>query len=211
MYYTVYKITNQINNKIYIGVHKTDNLDDGYMGSGIVLRRAINKYGADNFTKEYIKVFDNTDDMFNMESELVNEEFIKRPDTYNLKEGGFGGFDYINEQGFDRKPEIGGKALQKKVKNNKELKEKYRKMSIKALEKANESYNPRRKGKANTAEHNRKIGEANSKHQTGKGNSNYGKCWIYHPELKQSKPVPRFELPQWEDKGWIKGRKIKVD
>lgn len=99
MYYTIYKTTNKINNKIYIGSHKTKNLNDNYLGSGKHLIRAIELYGTHNFTKEVMYVYDNPSDMFAKEKEIVNEEFIKREDTYNLKLGGFGGFDHIDNTG----------------------------------------------------------------------------------------------------------------
>ena len=54
----IYKITNKINGKIYIGKHSTDNLNDGYIGSGVVLKQAIKKYGVENFTKEIIEFCD---------------------------------------------------------------------------------------------------------------------------------------------------------
>lgn len=97
MKYTIYKITNLINNKIYVGAHKTNNLDDDYMGSGLNIKRSIKKYGLENFKKEYIGIFNNIDEMFKMESEIVTEEFVNDPNTYNIIKGGSGGFSYINE------------------------------------------------------------------------------------------------------------------
>lgn len=97
-YYTVYQTTNLINNKIYIGLHATDNINDGYLGSGIFLKKAIKKYGYANFKKEILYVFDNKKDMITKEKEIVNEEFILRKDTYNMSKGGYGLSTLSNEK-----------------------------------------------------------------------------------------------------------------
>lgn len=64
-------------------------------------------------------------------------------------------------------------------------------------------------GRKHNDESKRKIGEANSKHQKGEGNSQYGTCWIHNLEEKISKKIPKDELEDWLELGWIKGRKMK--
>lgn len=94
IYHTVYKITNHITKKYYIGAHTTSNLDDGYMGSGVYLKRAQLKYGIENFSKEVLHICDSEEEMFQQEKNLV--EVGER--TYNVMEGGCGGWSYARSK-----------------------------------------------------------------------------------------------------------------
>ncbi len=104
MKYIVYQTINKINNKIYIGVHKTETPEkfDGYLGCGAYankpssynktnyhLHNAILKYGPNNFYRVTLKVFDTPQEAFTLEAMLVTEEFIARTDTYNMTLGGY--------------------------------------------------------------------------------------------------------------------------
>lgn len=90
-YHLLYKITNMVNGKIYIGIHSTDCIFDGYRGSGKLLLKAYAKYDAMSFMYEIISNFDTRGELLAAEKSVVDIEFVKRPDTYNLKIGGEGG------------------------------------------------------------------------------------------------------------------------
>lgn len=91
MKYTIYKTTNKLNDKVYIGKHQTKNPYDSYMGSGKAIKEAIKKYGKENFVKEVLFIFDTMEEMDVKEKELVNWGFISTNKTYNIGLGGEGG------------------------------------------------------------------------------------------------------------------------
>lgn len=91
MYYTIYKTVNLINGKMYIGKHATENIGDDYLGSGLLLKKSIRKYGKENFKKEILYVFDNEEEMNRKEIEILNEHILKDDSYYNIAAGGQGG------------------------------------------------------------------------------------------------------------------------
>ena len=96
----IYLTTNIVNNKFYLGVHATNDLDDGYVGSGLNLQRAIKKYGIENFRTEIIIKCDSRDDALAIEELLLSEDLLKSYDCYNLAAGGQGG--YLGEQALEK-------------------------------------------------------------------------------------------------------------
>jgi hypothetical protein len=95
-YHYIYVTVNMINKKKYIGKHSTNNLEDSYIGSGKTLRKAIAKYGKQNFKKIILFCLNSVEEALDMEKKIVNEEIYESKDFYNLKEGGHGGV-YSNE------------------------------------------------------------------------------------------------------------------
>ena len=89
-YHFVYKITNDFDNRYYIGKHSTDNLDDNYFGSGRIITGLINKYGKEHFKKEIIKFFNTSLEAFKYEEYLVNENLLEDKNCINLQIGGRG-------------------------------------------------------------------------------------------------------------------------
>lgn len=88
MFYIVYKITNLLNHRYYIGRHATKNINDSYMGSGVGIINAIKKYGKENFKKEIIAMAFDRDSLWELEKLIVNEDVVKDPLSYNMAYGG---------------------------------------------------------------------------------------------------------------------------
>jgi len=212
MYYAIYKITNQINGKFYIGSHKTKDLNDTYMGSGKYLKRAQDKYGIENFTKEILFVFDNATDMYKKEAEIVNEDFLAEENTYNLKKGGSGGFDYINLSGLNtswKSPDERSNKIsithKHRIQSGGYLSENFRKKAgVRSDNFVSAASKGTFKGKTHSDETKKKISEKNSVSQLGEGNSQFGTMWITD-DSKNMKIPKDAAIPN----GWRKGRVIK--
>lgn len=204
MHYTIYKITNKINGKYYIGKHQTSDLDDGYFGSGKLISRAIKKYGIENFTKEILFIFDNQQEMNAKEKELV----VVSEDTYNLCPGGHGGFGYINENNLWDTPQRLKAAKEnlkiavihaRKAMSNPEIKERtYKKISQSLIGRIGGF-----KGKTHSQSTKQKMSIRRKNNGKGIRNSQYGTMWITNGQ--QNKKIKKIDnIPE----GWYKGRVI---
>jgi hypothetical protein len=206
MHYLIYKITNLVNGKIYIGKHKTNNIDDGYMGSGKLIKRVIEKYGLETLEKEILFEAESEEEMTDKERELVEIG----SHSYNLKEGGIGGWDYVNQvlsdeqridisrkggQTFNISMEEHAKRISDGLKNSPN-----RFNGAKAML----SKHPRTGfgGKHHSEEAKQAIAKKASVNQRGEKNSQYGTIWITNEsdnrKIKKDDPIPE---------GWRRGKK----
>ena len=201
-YHYIYKTTNLKNGKFYVGMHSTDNLNDGYLGSGTRLRRSIRRNGKESFKIEYLEFFDTREDLINREKELVNEDLLKDPMCMNLKPGGAGGLvNGVHGINLKKGASKWSTAQWKNETYRNKITEVLRNNIIESHRLGKINYDTFT-GKTHSEETKRKIGEANSLIQKGEGNSQFGTCWI--TDGTQNKKIKKTdELP----KGWSLGRK----
>lgn len=206
----LYKTTCNITSRWYIGMHSTNNLDDGYLGSGIRLRRSIRKYGESNHTKEILEFFDTRDLLVEAEKNVITEDMILDVNCMNLMSGGTGGFISVEQQ--RHRSSCAVKARIKKGNEDPEWFKKYKaKMSL-ATKKAikdgkvltwKETYD--RTGKKHSEETKKKMSDSSKGKGKGKTNSQYGSCWITNE--KENRKIKRGDsIPE----GFRLGRKMKV-
>lgn len=92
MYGYIYKTTNLVNGKIYIGQHKSIKFTKEYIGSGKYLSYAIAKYGRDNFDVELLESAETKSELNLLERKWINKfNSTDRKVGYNLTRGGDGG------------------------------------------------------------------------------------------------------------------------
>ena len=203
-YHFFYKTTCLITNRYYYGMHSTDNLNDGYIGSGKRLWYSINKYGRQNHKIEILEFFDTREKLRNKEAEIVNEDLIKDPLCMNLQLGGGGGF--INEEHAKKFHANGGKAVYRllchrhheKLKNNGEYRQNYSEiMRIATTGEKNGFWK-----KTHTEETKEKMRNHKGK-AVGNKNSQYGTCWITNG--KENKKIKKEDIIP---NGWYLGRKL---
>ena len=89
-YHIVYKTTNLSNNKFYVGVHATNDLNDSYLGSGSQLLEAVKNFRKENFSREILHIFSTSEEAYAKEKQIVDKEFVSNEKTYNLTLGGYG-------------------------------------------------------------------------------------------------------------------------
>lgn len=68
------------------------------MGSGTMLKYAFVKYGVENFPKEILSFHNSLEELYEAEAAIVNQEFVDRSDTYNMKTGGAGGCGLVHKE-----------------------------------------------------------------------------------------------------------------
>lgn len=151
--YFVYITTNLINGKQYVGDHFTDNLNDGYLGSGNRIKNAIKKYGKKNFKREILEFFNTKEKAFNGQEKYIKEYNTLTPYGYNISpKGGYGvPASYLNEE--------------TKIKIGKSNKGKLQGRKLSDSHKQKISKNHR---KHNTDETNHKISQGNKGKNKGK-------------------------------------------
>jgi hypothetical protein len=202
MFYIIYKTINLVNNKFYIGKHR-QNIDpyqfDGYYGSGSQIINAVKKYGKDNFIRETLFVFESETECLLKEEETVAPH-LGKPYCYNMRSGGIGGFEHINNNPELRKQvskiaSESGKGIRRHIPTAEEIKaSRQRNLTMKEL--GTGPYSPEAKAKAVANRDNVAI----SQKVSGSNNGSYGTKFYYNPITREKK---RFNLTDTIPDGWV--------
>lgn len=209
-----YVIENLVNGKLYGGKHSTEDIDDGYMGSGKAMKRAIKKHGVQNFKKHILMFCETEEEAYEIERQIVDEDFVRQSNTYNLIVGG-DSFKAINADVLLRKEKNRRAAIAMNSvcwsdpEFRKRKSDAVRRQTKRLFAEGVLKGFPDWTGKHHKQSSKDAIGQANSIHQTGEGNVNFGHVWVSNHEFKTSRSVLKQELEIYLERGWVKGRKMK--
>ena len=210
-FYYIYKTTCHVTSRFYIGMHASDVIDDGYLGSGKILKRSIRKHGKEKHSRVILHFEESFELLKKREKELVNECLLDDPLCMNIKIGGDGGFDFINssreilegmktrKQSDEYRSKIS--AITKSKFEDQDYRERFY-LTVKS-----ETYKQKRsvqmKAIFKDPTYRKKISEG----KQGEKNPAFGKIWVY--KEKVSKLIDPVDFEMMQNDGWIKGRRYE--
>lgn len=179
-------------------MHSTDNLQDGYIGSGTLLKRSINKYGIDNFEMVVLQFFDSREALEVAEKEFITESQLQDSGCMNLKVGGVGGFP----PGASNK---GALARVAAIMSDPERKRLWAESISNGLKEHFKTHPGTFQGRKHSYTSIEKQRASAKGKQAKEKNSQFGTKWITN-EKENRKIKTTDQIPE----GWRAGRKIKL-
>lgn len=204
-YHFTYKTINLITGKYYLGMHSTNNLEDGYLGSGKRLWYEIRKYGKEYFRLEVLAYYSTREQLIEAEKELITVTDLNNQACLNLKLGGLGGF---RPEDIAKGNIVGTKIFKEKLKDP-DFKEKYskicreRNLRLLATGHRNEKFKCNWKGRKHSEETKQKMSKVKKGKGTGNSNSQFNTMWI--TDGKENKKIKNTDIVPEK---WYKGRTL---
>lgn len=203
-YHFIYKTTNVLSGKYYIGMHSTDDLNDGYLGSGNRIRLAIRKHGKENFKREILEFCNSREKLKIREEEIVNLNEIGKVECMNLKVGGEGDWPKSANERFKW-------LLENDDVFKDNLSKKHSERNLRLIKEGvlkSWDYNYSWVGKQHSEETKQKMGESSKGTGVGETNSQYDTCWI--TKDGENKKIKKEGLEIFIIDGWELGRISKI-
>ena len=200
-------------------MHSTDDLEDGYVGSGKRLWYSINKYGLENHKCEILEFLDSREDLKKREAEVVNEELLSDALCMNLKFGGEGGWEHQNSNSELQRSKgfRGNETMVKRHEANGEWSKEFRN-KISAANKEQWVNGVRvpssvehlakmtTLAQSDSAKAKRKETFKATGQLQGEKNPMFNKCWVFNRDLKENKVINKIELDTYLANGWERGK-----
>jgi hypothetical protein len=197
-FHYIYKIT-RTDGKYYIGMHSTNDLEDGYFGSGQLLWKSVMKHGKENHIKEILEYLPTRNALKTRERELVNKEMLGDKLCMNLRLGGDGSWDAAARLGgiASKEKKCGWFSKEALEKRTSTIREKFKNGTLKGGF----------EGKKHSEDTLIKLRESFKGKRKGELNSQFGTCWVTNGH--EVKKIPLSELLDHIQHGFIRGRKLK--
>jgi DNA-binding transcriptional regulator YiaG len=206
-YHFLYKTVNEKNEKYYIGVHSTNDIDDGYLGSGTRIKKSVQYHGRESHKRTILGFFETRETAFDKEKEIVNEELLKDPKCMNIMTGGAG---FLNEEYCKIAGRKGNERFNRRLKEDKEFYKEFCKKQSEANIKNPrgwasdvEKYKYSFKGEKHTKETRERMEISNKGKHMGEKNSQFGTIWMN--KVGKNIKVKKTEISNKTEDGWKEG------